>query len=322
MSQSGRFASVVVLSVVSLSAAVGEGCSSDPTSSLGASSTETPPPAATTTTPVVDPIPTELDASPPATDADASDSSAPLQGCAARPGASFCDDFDSADALKPGTTKWDFVESSEQPVATISSTHAVSTPSALLSRIIDATTPGAKFAKTITKSGFTEATWEYDVYLDDIGTTDGFFLDDFQFSDTGGADNFGFRLVLFSNAGAPGTFRVEHNAGAVGGGYVIEPDLPAGTVTLGAWHHLKQNVKFQFGGADAGADAGDGGAGDIVTYSLTVDDAATPVFTKKYPGAPRAAASFARFAGMPFVFNKGSSAGLQIYWDNQIVELR
>ncbi len=88
--------------------------------------------------------------------------------------------FDLADALKPGSTKWDFIEPTEQPVATLSAVQKVSAPSSLLSRIIDGTTPGAKFAKTVTKAGFKETTWEYDLFLENIGGTDGFFLDDFQ----------------------------------------------------------------------------------------------------------------------------------------------
>ena len=250
--------------------------------------------------------------------ADAADGSVPpLQGCAARATSAFCDDFDSPDALKPGKTKWDFVEPTDQPVATLSTARKVSTPSSLLSRIIDGTTPGAKFAKTITKAGFKEATWEYDVFLENIGTSDGFFLDDFQFSDSGGPDSFGFRLVAFANAGALDFIRVEHNAGANRGPYVIEPSVTAGTVTLGAWHHFKQNVKFEF----ATGDAGDAGA-DSVTYSLTIDAVAAPAFTKRYAGLTRAQATFARFAGMPLVFNKGNSAGLKIYWDNHVTELK
>lgn len=298
-------------------AATAGGCSSD-------DAMAEPRPVVDSAVPAVDSsVAPQVDANEPvdaATDttvADASDSSVPLQGCAAHATSAFCDDFDSVDALKPGKTKWDFVEPTDQPVATLSGVQKVSTPSSLLSRIIDGTTPGAKFAKTITKAGFKEATWEYDVFLENIGTTDGFFLDDFQFSDSGGPDSFGFRLVAFAAAGALDFIRVEHNDGANRGPYVIEPNITAGTVTLGAWHHFKQNVKFDFGTADGG----DAGA-DSVTYSLTVDDAATPTFTKKYAGITRAQATFARFAGMPLVFNKGNSAGLKIYWDNHVAEIK
>ena len=298
-------------------AATAGGCSSD-------DATAQPRPVVDSAVPAVDSsVAPQVDANEPvdaATDtttADAADSSVPLQGCAGHATSAFCDDFDSVDALKPGKTKWDFVEPTDQPVATLSGVQKVSTPSSLLSRIIDGTTPGAKFAKTITKAGFKEATWEYDVFLENIGTTDGFFLDDFQFSDSGGPDSFGFRLVAFAAAGALDFIRVEHNDGANRGPYVIEPNVTAGTVTLGAWHHFKQNVKFDF----ATADGGDAGA-DSVTYSLTVDDAATPTFTKKYAGITRAQATFARFAGMPLVFNKGNSAGLKIYWDNHVAEIK
>jgi hypothetical protein len=156
-----------------------------------------------------------------------------------------------------------------------------------------------------------EATWEYDVYFENIGTTDGYFLDDFQFSDKGGPDTFGFRLVMFANQGAIGEIKVEHNRQATGGSYVIEPPLPAGTIALGKWHHFKQNVKFTF--ADPGGK---------VEYTLTVDKAATPAFQKQYDGIARADATLVRFAAMPFVFNKEKSAGLKIYWDNQVVDIK
>ncbi len=314
----GRVMGLLFLSTSAGAMATAGGCSSDD--------------AAAPTRPVVEPslpgvdgsVAPGVDASEPADAAsdtsvatDAADSSAPLQGCGLRAASAFCDDFDSPDALKPGKTKWDFIEPTDQPVATLSGTQKVSAPSSLLSRIIDGTTPGAKFAKTITKAGFKEATWEYDVFLDNIGTTDGFFLDDFQFSDSGGADSFGFRLVAFANAGALDFIRVEHNAGANSGPYVLEPNLAAGTVKLGAWHHFKQSVKFDF----ATGDAGDAGA-DSVTYALTVDDAATPTFTKKYAGVTRAQATFARFAGLPLIFNKANSTGLKIYWDNHVAELK
>jgi len=236
-------------------------------------------------------------------------------GCAGHPEASFCDDFDSADALTPNKTKWDFIEPTDQPVATLSSTRAVSAPSSLLSRVIDQDTPGAKFAKTITKAGFTEVTWSYDVYFDQIGNDDGFFLDDFQFTDAAGPDTFGFRLVMFAGAGTIREFKVEHNPNANGGAYVVEPALPEGAVALGKWHHFEQTVKFTFAtGEDAGA--------NTVLYTLKIDGAATPAFQKEYPGITRQQAAFARIAGLPLVFNKERSAGLAIHWDNHIVEMK
>lgn len=247
-------------------------------------------------------------------------------GCAAHPGVAFCDDFDDVDALKAGKTKWDFIEPTDQPVATLSAVQKVSAPSSLLSRIIDGTTPGAKFAKTVTKAGFVQTTWEYDVFLENIGTTDGFFLDDFQFTDAAGADSFGFRLVMFSKAGAIDFLRVEHNQQVTGGPYIIEPALPSTAVTLGMWHHFKQEVKWAFASGDAGTsdagDAGDGGAGDRVDYSLWIDDAVMPAFQKKYAAPTRQQTAFARIAGMPLVFNKANSAGLKIYWDNHVLELK
>lgn len=304
--------------------ALANGCSSSDNSGATEPDPITSPgtDAATHTTDPSEPT----DSSTPVTQdaADAADA-APLQGCAANAGASFCDDFDGPDPLAPANVKWDFIEPTSQPVVTISTDQAVSKPASLHSRVIDATTTGAKFGKTITKADFKEVTWEYDVYLENLGTTDGFFLDDLQFTDSGGVDNFGFRIVLFSNAGAIGDFRVEHNAGAIGGDYVIEPDFPVGTATLNAWHHFKQDVKFTFASADAGADGGDGGdagTGNTVTYTLTVDGAATPAFTKTYAGLSKAQTSFARFSGMPLIFNKGNSAGLSIYWDNHVTNLQ
>lgn len=236
-------------------------------------------------------------------------------GCAAFAEAAFCDDFDRADALTPGKSRWDFIEPTDQPVATLSSARAVSAPSSLLSRIIDRDTPGAKFAKTVTKANFTEVTWGYDVYLDSIGNEDGFFLDDFQFSDAAGPDTFGFRLVMFAQAGAIRELKVEHNRQVNGGAYVIEPALPAGAVELGKWHHFEQTVKFTF---SSGEDAG----GDKVEYTLRIDGAATPAFQAEYAGATRQQVAFARIAGLPLVFNKELSAGLAIHWDNHVLELK
>jgi hypothetical protein len=321
----GRVLGFVFLSSSACALAVAGGCSSDdPATSIAQPGADSSSPAPDgSVAPQLDSGEAPVDASVTDTSApvDAADGAVALQGCAAHATAAFCDDFDSPDALKAGSTKWDFIEPTDQPVATLSTVQKVSAPSSLLSRVIDATTPGAKFAKTITKANFTEATWEYDVFLENIGTTDGFFLDDFQFTDAAGPDGFGFRLVMFSNAGAIGDFRVEHNANANGGPYVIEPDLPAGSATLNAWHHFKQDVKLAFASGDAGADAGDGGA-DSITYTLTVDDAATPAFTKTYPGITRAQATFVRFSGMPLIFNKDHSTGLKIYWDNHVTDLK
>ena len=235
-------------------------------------------------------------------------------GCEAHPQASFCDDFDNPDALTPNKTKWDFIEPTEQPVATLSTVRAVSTPSSLLSRVIDKDTPGAKFAKTVTKANFTEVTWSYDVYFDAIGNEDGFFLDDFQFTDAFGPDTFGFRLVMFAQAGALREIKVEHNGEKNGGDYIIEPPLAAGTIELGKWHHFEQTVKFTF--------AADGADADRVLYSLRVDGAATPTFEKEYPGLTRERAEFARIAGLPLIFRKDLSAGLAIHWDNHVLEMK
>ncbi|MBX3221179.1 MAG: hypothetical protein KF795_11715 [Labilithrix sp.] len=258
-----------------------------------------------------DPIDSGTDAAP--DDACADGGCVAPNGCAAFPEASFCDDFDRADALTAGKTRWDFIEPSEQPVATLSSAHAVSAPSSLLSRVIDRDTPGAKFAKTVTKANFEEVTWAYDVYFDSIGQEDGFFLDDFQFSDAAGPDTFGFRLVMFAQAGAIRELKVEHNRQANGGPYVIEPALAAGAVELGKWHHFEQTVKFTFA---------DDPAGDKAQYTLRIDGAATPAFQAEYPGARREQVAFARIAGLPLVFNKERSAGLAIHWDNHVLELK
>ena len=155
----------------------------------------------------------------------------PPTGCKAFPEASFCDDFDSADALMPNKTKWDFIEPADQPVATLSTVRAVSAPQLAPLAHHRQDTPGAKFAKTITKANFTEVTWSYDVYFDSIGAEDGFFLDDFQFTDAAGPDSFGFRLVMFAQGTAIKELKVEHNQQVTGGDYVIEPALPAGAVS-------------------------------------------------------------------------------------------
>jgi hypothetical protein len=323
-----RATSIIALSAAACAFAVAVGCS-DTASSLTKpeeqTSTPTPTPTPGREAGSMSPVDASVDE---LTDA-ASDATErtdacadggclpPPVGCAAQPQAAFCDDFDTADALTPGKTKWDFVEPTEQPVATLSTVQKVSAPSSLLSRIIDATTPGAKLAKTVTKAGFQEATWEYDVFFENVGTTDGFFLDDFQFTD---GDNFGFRLVMFANAGAIGELKVEHNQNATGGPYVIEPPLAAGKVALGKWHHFKQRVAFEFANPDAGAP--DGGATNGVEYSLWVDDLTVPAFQKKYAGPTRQQAAFARIAAMPLVFNKEKSAGLKIYWDNHVLELK
>jgi hypothetical protein len=258
-------------------------------------------------------------------DACADGGCAPKQGCALFPNAAFCDDFDNADALTPGKTKWDFIEPSAQPVATLATDRAVSTPNSLLSQVIDKSTPGAKYAKTITKADFTEVTWSYDVYLDAIGSEDGFFLDDFQFSDAAGIDSFGFRLVMFAQGTAIKEFKVEHVRGANEApkptDYKIEDPMPAGTVMLGQWHHFEQKVKFTFAaaGSDAGADAG---ATDKVDYSLTIDRAAAPAFRKEYDAPARNRVTFARIAPLANIFNKERSAGLKIHWDNHVLEMK
>lgn len=237
------------------------------------------------------------------------DAAPPPQGCAAHATATFCDDFDSEGALTVGTTKWEFIEQSEQPLVTLSSTRAISAPKSLLTQIIDGTSPGAKFAKTLTKANFTEVTWDYDIYLDSVGTGAGFFLDDFQFTDD---DRFGFRLVILADNSAIGTFRVEHNHPILGGGDNFEPVTP-GTVQLGKWHHFKQAVKFDFTTNPAEP---------TVSYAFYIDEASTPAIEKTYASGSRAQIKFARFAGMPFAWDKAASAGLKIHWDNQVLELK
>ncbi|AKV02010.1 hypothetical protein AKJ09_08673 [Labilithrix luteola] len=239
----------------------------------------------------------------------------PKTGCAAIPGAAFCDDFDKDDALDSGKTKWDFLEPTSQPVLALSKARAVSQPNSLQSQIIDGTTPGAKFAKTVQKADFTEATWSYDVFFENVGTTDGYFLDDFQFTDAAGPDTFGFRVVMFADNASIGQFKIEHNQTANGGDYVIEDPMPAGTVLLGKWHHIEQTAKFAF--ANTAADAS---STDTVQFTLSVDG--NVAFQKSYPGITRAQATFARIAGMPLVFNKANSAGLKIFWDNHAVVLK
>jgi hypothetical protein len=245
-------------------------------------------------------------------DACAEGACAPVAFCSTRGDSAFCDDFDGPDALMPGKTKWDFLEPATPAVVTLSTERSASAPVSLLTAVIDADTPGAKFAKTLGKANLVKATWEYDVYFDDIGQRDGFFLDDFQFM---GNDEYGFRLVMFTEDDGAGVreLKVEHNRPGDLGGYVIEPPLASGTVELGKWHHFKQTVAFSFAASDEETDTAE--------FSLWIDGKTTPVFEKTYPAPTRAQVTFARFAGMPFIFNKGNSAGLRIYWDNHTVEL-
>lgn len=146
-----RFRAHHLVPVATLLIAVAAGCSDDASTNAdqssstttgidsGAKSTTTTGDATTTTPPIV------------TTEADSS--TTPPTGCALYPNADFCDDFDNADALTAGKTKWDFIEPGAQPVATLVTDRAVSMPNSLLSQVIDATTTGAKFAKTITKTG-------------------------------------------------------------------------------------------------------------------------------------------------------------------------
>jgi hypothetical protein len=313
---------LMVASIAALAAAAGSGCVEDSPALIDDS--EGPPAAPAkdagggggddeTSTPLADSGGGAKDSS---SDADACPDGScapPKTGCAAIAEADFCDDFDNVDALANGKTKWDILETqtTDQPVLTLASDRAVSAPSSLLSRIIDATSPGARFVKTITKANFTEVTWGYDVFLDSIGTEDGFFLDDFQFPQD---DTYGFRLVMFAQGSQLREIKVEHNHAGIGNGYTIEPALAEGAVALGKWHHIEQKVKFTFGADTAPANK--------VEYSLRIDNATAPAFTKEYEAPPRDAVVHARFAGMPLVFNKGLSAGLKINWDNHVVRIK
>lgn len=253
-----------------------------------------------------------MDGSTDATVDTGTDSAVPT-GCAAFPNADFCDDFDNAGAITTGTTKWDFLEDhSTQPVLALSTAQAVSAPNSLLTQIIDGSSPGAQFNKNLTKANLSDITWDYDVFVESAGNSDGFFLDDLQFTTN---NDFGFRLVLFSagaaDAGSTGDFRVEHNGDKVGDAYDIEPNFPADTLKIGQWSHFTQNAKFTFAG-DAGTDS--------VQYTLSIDG--TQVFQKSYKGLARADLSMAHVAGMALVFNKDHSAGTKIYWDNQVVTIK
>jgi hypothetical protein len=310
-----RFRAHHLVPAASLFLAIAAGCSADDTTD-GAQSSSTTTTDSGAKTPISTGTDTDATTTPPIKTTETDSSTPPPTGCALYPNANFCDDFDNADALTAGKTKWDFIEPTDQPVATLVSDRAVSKPSSLLSRIIDGTTPGAKFAKTITKSGFTEVTWDYDVYLESIGGSDGFFLDDFQFTDATGTDSYGFRLVMFAKDNGLDYLRVEHNGdAAVRGEYDVEDKLPDGTVALGKWMHFTQNVKFTFATSDAG-DA----SRNKATYTLSVDG--TQAFSKEYVGLARSQATFARIAGLAYVFNKTNSAGLKINWDNEALALK
>lgn len=224
--------------------------------------------------------------------------------CADKGGWAFCDDFDSVDALMPGKTKWDFLEGATPPVLKLSSARAVSKPSSLLADFPgEPAAAGLRFAKTIASTTFTRAQWEFDVYFDALPNDVGFFLTDYQFSDDGGADRFGFRFVVFSDgAGNFKEGRIEHNRPAVGMGDVFEPFLPTGTITDKKWVHFKMESKFTFGAANE------------VAFKLWIDGAATPSVDKTYEAPPRDKVNLVRMAGLPFLFQK--KAGHKIHWDN------
>lgn len=280
----------------------------------------TPDATAEETTPDAEPL---ADAAPETTDAApetaadvAPEAVAPPKGfCESQSGVAFCDDFDTPNALTPGSTKWDFLEPVTPPVLTLSTVQAVSKPNALLADFPgEPTAVGLRFAKTLPKADLTEAEWEFDLRFEALPADIGFFLTDFQFSDDGGVDRFGYRLVVFSNGeGKVNDVRVEHNRHISGAPDVLEPFFPQGTFKDQTWQNVKMNASFRF--------AGEGSATkDEVRFRLWLDRGATPIFDQTYDGAPRSKITLARIAGLPFLFQK--KAGHKLYWDNVAVRTK
>jgi hypothetical protein len=249
------------------------------------------------------------DTSTPVTDA-AGDSATPVEAavdfCSAQTGLAFCDDFDQPWALEPGGIGFDTVLNSLVNTSnslSISTLRAVSAPDSLLVTMIDHGSD-AKVAKTITQT-VAAATYEYDIYIDQLPmAATGTFASDFQFTDTNsngsqGADQFGFRVAIFSKA--DGTFdhlEVQHNAPSL-------PNTPDTIYTVdftsGAWHHLAFAVAFSASGTPT-----DGGAPGQVSFQTYVDHSATPAVDVT-AAAPFVTAPFARIsAGIVYAFDSNN----------------
>lgn len=252
----------------------------------------------------------ELDAASDAA-ADAPSDAAPLGFCASQTGLAFCDDFDDPALSAPDATKWDFLEPVTPPVLTLSTAQARSGARSLLADFPgEPAAYGLRFAKTLPSSTFTEATWRFAVRVEALPANVGFFLVDYQFTDDGGPDRFGFRVVAFSDGdGKIKEARIEHNHPVLGGGDDFEPWLPAGAIKEGAWTQVEMRAKFTFAAE-----------GNTVTFRLTLDDASTPVLEKTYPAPDRSKIGFARIAGLPALFQK--TAGHRIHFDDVTVRLQ
>jgi hypothetical protein len=254
---------------------------------------------------------------------DVADTAPPVEAavdyCSAQTGLAFCNDFDQTWALEPGGIGFDTVLNSLVDTTNslqISSLRAVSAPDSLLVTMID-DGADAKVAKTVTQT-VAAATYDYDLYIAQLPmAATGTFASDFQFTDTNangtqGADQFGFRVAIFSKA--DGTFdhlEVQHNAPSL-------PNTPDTLYTVafsaGAWHHLTFAAAFS-------AAPTDGGAPGQVSFQTYVDHATTPAVDVT-AAAPFVTAPFARIsAGIVYAFD-GNNKNYVFSYDNMTLKLQ
>jgi hypothetical protein len=264
------------------------------------------------------------DTSAPPTDA-SNDTATPVEAavdfCSAQTGLAFCDDFDQSWALEPGGIGFDTILNSLVNTSnslSISTLRAVSAPDSLLVTMIDQG-GDAKVARTITQT-VAAATYEYDIYIAQLPmAATGTFASDFQFTDTNangsqGADQFGFRVAIFSKA--DGTFdhlEVQHNAPSL-------PNTPDTIYTVaftaGSWHHLAFSAAFSATGTPT-----DGGAPGQVSFQTYVDHSTTPAVDVT-AAAPFVTAPFARIsAGIVYAFD-GNNKNYVFSYDNVTLKLQ
>jgi hypothetical protein len=248
--------------------------------------------------------------------ADAADATPPLF-CATQAGLAFCADFDSPAGGDAGLAGWDQIVGGAAEVAT-SGTRSQSAPSSLRIALPAGPTNtdrSAKVVKTVTPAGkVTQAIYEFDVFVDKLPKPGaGGFLTDFQFSDAlagggNGADTFGFRIAVFSDAnGAFDHAELQHNAPSI----PATPDDIINPFPLvgGKWNHVKMVVAFATASSV-----------NTVGFQAYVDSA-TPAVDKIYP-APFAQAPFARVAdGVVFAFD-GTNKEYVLWFDNVTLKIQ
>jgi hypothetical protein len=267
------------------------------------------------------------DASSPPVDAsnDAADSAPPVEAavdyCAAQTGLAFCNDFEQTWALEPGGIGFDTILNSLVDTSNslqISTLRSVSAPDSLLVTMID-NGSDAKVGKTMTQT-VAAATYEYDIYIAQLPmAATGTFASDFQFTDTNangtqGADQFGFRVAIFSKA--DGTFdhlEVQHNAPSL-------PNTPDTIYTVaftaGTWHHLAFSAAFS-----AATSPTDGGAPGRVSFQTYVDHSTTAAIDVT-AAAPFVTAPFARIsAGIVYAFDSNNKDYI-FSFDNMSLKLQ